>query len=163
MIFVDLDQRTPEWQSWRWMGITATESAVILGRSLYKTAWRLWCEKTGRALPPDLSANPQVRYGRDMESVVRRAFELRHAEVLFPQCAECSEDRVFRASFDGLTADDEPVELKCPGAETLSAVKALGRGSSWNPRKTAKNLTSRPKTALDQGREEKPKAGLFVR
>ncbi len=36
-------------------------------------------------------------------------------------------------------------------------------GSSWNPRKTAKNLTGRPKTALDQGREKKPNAGLFVR
>lgn len=129
MFFVDLDQRTPEWQSWRWMGITATDSAAILGRSPYKSAWRLWCEKTGRALPPDLSANPKVRYGREMEEVVRQKFQLQHAEIILPQCAECSEDRLFRASFDGLTSSDEPVEIKCPSAVTLEDVKARGRDS----------------------------------
>ena len=129
MFFVDLDQRTPEWLSWRWMGITATESAVILGRSPYKTPWRLWCEKTGRARPPDLSANLQVRYGRENEDRVRQMFQLQHAEVLLPLCAECSEDRLFRASFDGLTSNDEPVEIKCPGSETMTDVKERGRES----------------------------------
>ena len=34
-------------------------------KSPYKTVWSLWCEKTGKALPPDLSRNPAVqRKGR---------------------------------------------------------------------------------------------------
>lgn len=130
MIYVDLDQRTPEWLSWRFMGITATESAVILGQSPYKTPWRLWSEKTGRLVPADLSNNPLVRQGQLFEDAARRAFEFKHAEVLFPECAEYSAEPLFRASFDGLTADEEPVEIKCPGEKVLSDVKALGRDSA---------------------------------
>ena len=129
MIYVDLDQRTPEWLSWRFMGITATESAVILGRSPYKTPWQLWCEKTGKSVPADLSKNPLVRQGRELEPVARQAFEFKHAEVLFPQCAEYSAEPLFRASFDGLTADEEPVEIKCPSEKVLSDVKTFGTES----------------------------------
>ena len=129
MIYVDLDQRTPEWLSWRFMGITATESAVILGRSPYKTPWQLWCEKTGKSVPADLSKNPLVRQGRELEPVARQAFEFKHAEVLFPQCAEYSADPLFRASFDGLTADEEPVEIKCSSEKVLSDVKTFGTES----------------------------------
>ena len=42
MKIIDVAQRTPEWDRWRAQGITASESAVILGRSPYKTLWRLW-------------------------------------------------------------------------------------------------------------------------
>lgn len=129
MIFVDLEQGTPAWQSWRWMGITATESAVIMGLSPFKTPWRLWCEKVGRARPEDLSANPQVRYGKEMESVVRQKFQLQHDEILIAQCAEFAQERLFRASFDGLTSADEPVEIKCPGAKTIEDIKERGRQS----------------------------------
>lgn len=129
MIYVDLGQRTPEWLGWRFMGITATESAVILGRSPYKTPWQLWREKTGRSIPADLSKNPLVRRGRMLEDAARRAFEFRHAEVLFPECAEYSAEPLFRASFDGLTADEEPVEIKCPSEKVLSDVKTFGRES----------------------------------
>ena len=129
MIYVNLDQRTPEWLSWRFMGITATESAVILGLSPYKSLWRLWCEKTGRSRPADLSKNPLVTRGRLFEDAARQAFEVKHAEVLFPQCGEYSEEPLFRASFDGLTAEGEPVEIKCPSEKVLSEVKTFGRES----------------------------------
>ena len=33
MKFIDLQQRTPEWLVWRNQGITATEIAVVLGKS----------------------------------------------------------------------------------------------------------------------------------
>ncbi len=129
MIYVDLEQRSPEWLLWRSLGITATESAVILGRSPYKTPWRLWGEKTGRLQPADLSNNPLVRQGRLFEDAARQAFEVKHAEVLFPQCAEYSAEPLFRASFDGLTSDGDPVEIKCPSEKVLSEVKTLGRES----------------------------------
>ena len=51
MRVINLVQRTPEWLEWRALGISASEVAVILGRSPYKTPWRLWAEKTGLVRP----------------------------------------------------------------------------------------------------------------
>ncbi len=47
MKIVDVVQRSPDWQGWRAQGVTASEAAVVLGRSPYKTPWRLWAERTG--------------------------------------------------------------------------------------------------------------------
>lgn len=130
MQFVDLSQRSTEWLAWRQAGITATESAVVLGRSPYKTPWRLWCEKTGRALPPNLDQNPLVQYGIEHEAIARQLFEAKHCEVVIPACAEFSADPIFRASFDGLTANMEPIEIKCPSKKTLEEVRALKERST---------------------------------
>lgn len=130
MKFIELEQRTPEWHAWRKAGITATEAAVILGLSPYQTPWRLWSEKTGKALPPKLDDNPFVRFGLENEIVARQLFEVAHDEVVLPACGECDDDPLFRASFDGLTADNEPVEFKCPGTRTLEEVRTLREESA---------------------------------
>lgn len=129
MKIVKLDQRTDEWKAWRRQGITATDAVVIQG-SPYKTPWRLWMEKTGKALAPDLSANPRVAYGVKHEDDARRLFEHKYLVFVEPACAESDENPVLRASFDGLTLSDEPVEIKCPSRTVLDEVKALGRQSS---------------------------------
>lgn len=131
MRYVDLEQRTPEWKRWRMNGITATEVAAVMNRNPYpsQTPWRLWCEKVGKALPPDLDNLPQVRYGQEHEADARRLFELAHAEVLFPACAEYEADPLFRCSFDGLTSAGEPVEFKCPSRTTLEEVRDKGTES----------------------------------
>ncbi|WP_407080697.1 YqaJ viral recombinase family protein [Enterobacter hormaechei] len=49
---------------WRRQGVTATDAAILLNRSPYKTRWRLWAEKTGYAREVDLSLNPLVRWDR---------------------------------------------------------------------------------------------------
>lgn len=126
MRLLDLEQRSEAWLAWRQSGITATESAVILGLSPYKSPWRLWCEKVGRAQPADLSANPLVRFGIEHEDEVRQLFELKHLDVVMPACGEFDEDPIFRASFDGLTSVMEPVEIKCPSETTISDVKQRG-------------------------------------
>lgn len=122
MRYVNMPQRSPEWLEWRKQGITATESGVILGISPYKTPWRLWAEKVGRAIPANLDHVPQVRYGREHEDHVRELFEQAHGEFVTPACAESDKHPLFRASFDGLTMDDLPVEIKCPGEGTLQDV-----------------------------------------
>jgi putative phage-type endonuclease len=126
MRLLDLEQRSEAWLAWRQSGITATESAVILGLSPYKSPWRLWCEKVGRAQPAELSANPLVRFGIEHEDEVRQLFELKHLDVVMPACGEFDEDPIFRASFDGLTSTKEPVEIKCPSETTISDVKQRG-------------------------------------
>lgn len=130
MRLLELEQRSQAWFDWRRNGITATESAAILGLNPYVTPWRLWCEKVGRALPADLSSNPLVRFGIEHEDEVRQLFELKHLEVVMPACGEFDEDALFRASFDGLTSAMEPVEIKCPSESTLVDVRQNGLESA---------------------------------
>ena len=124
MKIIDVAQRSPEWLCWRSGGITASEAAVVVGRSPYKTPWRLWAERTGVAREPDLSANPHVRRGVALEDAARRAFEERHDTLLLPVCAEADEQPILRASFDGIADDGAPVELKAPAAGTFAEVSA---------------------------------------
>jgi putative phage-type endonuclease len=121
---IDVIQRTPEWQRWRAQGVTASEAAIVLGRSPYKTPWRLWAERTGIARAADLSANPYVRRGNALEDAARRAFEERHGTLLLPLCGESEEQPVLRASFDGIADDGAPVELKVPAERTFAEVAA---------------------------------------
>ncbi|MBK1717191.1 YqaJ viral recombinase family protein [Thiocystis violacea] len=129
MKIVNLSQRTPAWLAWRAQGITASEAAVILGRSPYQTPWRLWAEKTGLCLPDDLSNNPFVQRGIALEDTARQGFEARHDTLLLPVCAEHREHPELRCSFDGLTESGEPVELKVPGQKTWDAVAREGEAS----------------------------------
>lgn len=129
MLLVKLDQRTPEWFVWRRNGITASETPIILGLSPYKTPWRLWMEKTGKMQPEDLSRNPNVQRGVEMEDGVRKLFEEERLEIVEPACGICDEDSVFRASFDGLDSKGRPVEIKCPSRKVWDEVIANGEAS----------------------------------
>jgi len=113
---VNLPQRGNDWLNWRHQGVTATDAAVLLNRSPYKTRWRLWAEKTGYAREVDLSLNPLVRHGIDNEAAARRAFEEKYDDLLLPACVESLQYPLMRASLDGLRDNGEPVELKSPGA-----------------------------------------------
>lgn len=129
MQLVNLDQRTPEWFVWRQHGITASETPVILGLSPYKTPWRLWMEKTGKIKPDDLSRNPNVQRGVEMEDDVRKLFEEERLEIVEPACGVCDEDPVFRASFDGLDSKGRPVEIKCPSRKVWDEILANGESA----------------------------------
>jgi putative phage-type endonuclease len=129
MRLIDVIQRTPAWERWRAGGVTASEAAIVLGRSPYKTPWRLWAERTGVAVPPDLSQNPHVARGVALEDAARQWFEARHDTLLLPVCAESDTHPVLRASFDGIADDGAPVELKAPAEKTFAEVAAEGTAS----------------------------------
>ena len=123
MQFVELDQRTDAWFEWRKNGITASESPVIVGLSPYQTPWRLWAEKTGFMERPDLSKNPNVQRGVLLEDAVRERIAQDMCDIIEPACAEWDMDPIFRASFDGLTSSNLPVEIKCPSERVFMDVK----------------------------------------
>ena len=60
MKVVDVSQRSDAWRVWRSQGIGASEAAVIMGRSPYKTPWRWWAEKTGLVLEQPQDNNPLI-------------------------------------------------------------------------------------------------------
>src|SRR5260364_110149 len=63
MKIIDIAQRSNAWHVWRRRGVTASDAAVLLGRSPYKTLWRLWAEKTGIAVEDE--ALPLMRASLD--------------------------------------------------------------------------------------------------
>jgi putative phage-type endonuclease len=126
MKIIDLRQRTAVWHAWRAKGITASESAVILGRSRYKTARQLWNERIGFVKPDDPSRKPCVQRGNAFEDHVRKGFEDRHNTILLPLCVESAEHSVLRASLDGLNDDGEPAELKVPTETTYRKLVEQG-------------------------------------
>lgn len=71
--FVKAEQRSPEWFALRKEGITATDIAVIAGLSPYKTAFRLWAEKTGRV--EDQPVGAAAHRGILLEDTVGRYYE----------------------------------------------------------------------------------------
>lgn len=121
-------QRSPEWHTWRRGGLSASESAIVLGRSPYATPWRLWALKKGKIPPEDLDRSPLIRRGKEKEDPARAEFERRHGgDILLPVCAESDENPRFRASLDGLGTDTGPVELKCPHPTTMRNVLEVGQ------------------------------------
>lgn len=123
MNIVNVLQHSDAWLEWRRQGVTATDAAILLNRSPYKTPWRLWAEKTGYANEEDLSANPLVQNGIAQEDAARRAFEQQYNDLLLPVCVESSEHPFIRASLDGLNNSGEPVELKCPSETVWNEVR----------------------------------------
>lgn len=126
---VELDQRSEAWARWRAEGITATDASVILGLNPRKSAYALWCEKTGRVAVENLSRVPAVQYGIVHEPVARALYEEQRREVVTPVCAECDIDNRFRASFDGIDIDGNPVEFKCPLPGGTSLADVVEHGS----------------------------------
>lgn len=119
MNVINVSQRTPEWRLWRSQGISASEAAIIMNRSPYKTPWRLWAEKTGRVLEQSLDNNPLIRIGIEQEPQALQRFEDKHEVMLLPLCGESERYPLMRASFDGLSESNEPVEVKCPHESTF--------------------------------------------
>ena len=129
MKIVNVKQRTPEWHEWRGEtgAIYASDVAVLLNQSPYKTPWRLWMERTGKAESPDISNLPHVRRGIENEAIARQFAEGRlDIDFLLPICAESDEYPFIRCSFDGISDEGVPVELKCPTQKTFDSVLEKG-------------------------------------
>ena len=127
---IQLEQHSQAWLDWRRCGVTASDAAVLLpksaGQSPYKTRWQLWAEKSGIVAEPDLSSNPHVQRGVEEEDDARIRMEEALGDApLLPVCGEWEQNPRLRASFDGMTKDGIPVELKSPCEKVYQAVKTL--------------------------------------
>ncbi|WP_295457840.1 lambda-exonuclease family protein [uncultured Thiodictyon sp.] len=131
MNVIDLPQRTPAWLEWRAGGVSASDVAILLGLSPFKTPWRLWAEKTGLVRSEaELSSDWFRNKGTGGEDAVRWAFEEKHDTMLLALCGESEEQPLIRASFDGIDDDGRPVELKVSCQKVYMEVLDLGREST---------------------------------
>lgn len=66
-----------EWLAMRQeQGIGGSDSGAILGFNPWQTNLQLWRYKTGLEVPPDLSDNPSVIFGKKAEEHIRELFVL---------------------------------------------------------------------------------------
>ena len=106
-------QRSKEWKEWRKTGIGASEIAVILEDSPYKTPLSLWKEKSGFAEETKITA--PMRHGILNEDKVLRIINKREGLDLQPICVEDVQVSIFKASFDGYDKKQKTLcEVKCP-------------------------------------------------
>lgn len=114
MKIIDLEQRSPEWFSYRRNKVMASDSGVILGLNKDKTPYQLWLEKLGydKQLEP---TQPMIR-GITLEPFARELFEEQSGIKVFPMVVESSEYNWSAASLDGLSEDGKTlVEIKVSG------------------------------------------------
>lgn len=71
-----------QWLEERKKGIGGSDAASILGRTEWKTNTQLWEEKTGRRVAEDISDKPCVKYGTEMEPILRQSFQIKHPEYM---------------------------------------------------------------------------------
>jgi len=108
---VHFEQGSPEWHALRKTKITATDAAVIIGASHWKTRTQLYHEKLSDE--PPMPANARMQRGLDLEPIARSLFTIQTG--IFVEPAVIVKDWAM-ASLDGLSdAMDHIVEIKCPG------------------------------------------------
>jgi len=107
-----MEQNTTEWLEWRNKGIGASDAPIIMGVSPWKTLYKLWIEKTtGKS---DFQGNEATERGHALESLARESAEKQLSRVFIPHCAEHKKYPWMRASLDGISMDQEILEIKCP-------------------------------------------------
>jgi len=97
---ISLNQNSNEWLEWRFRGIGASDAPIIMGRSPWKTPYKLWIEKTTGI--SDFSGNKATQRGHDLEESARQTAELELSMVFLPKCYEHDEYPWMRASLDGI-------------------------------------------------------------
>ena len=68
------------WLLGRQRGIGGSEAAAAVGLSPWQSPLDLWRLKTGQSAPKDLSGNPNVERGVQMEPILRRLYSELHPE-----------------------------------------------------------------------------------
>lgn len=65
-----------EWLKARGNTVGGSDASAIVGMNPYKTNEELWLEKTGQAIPEDISGKSYVEYGTKAEPLLRELFKL---------------------------------------------------------------------------------------
>jgi len=99
------------WLKWRMAGVGASDVAGILSRSSFASPWSVWATKVG--LVPLQARDPDepsyVRFGRDVEPVVRQWFaEDTGLFVVGIQTVVRHPGTVFFATLDGVVVEGNP-------------------------------------------------------
>jgi putative phage-type endonuclease len=109
-----IEQGSEAWHELRKTKIGASDAAVILGISPYKTPYQLWQEKLGLYEQKQTGA---MRRGKEMEDEAREYFSSMLGISFFDDVKTKGR---FLASLDGISLDKtKAIEIKCPSRESV--------------------------------------------
>lgn len=126
---LDFDTRE-SWLAWRRGGLGSSDATILAASAgrVSSPSWldagaeqALFWDKLGMGKPQ--ADNPAMRRGREMEEPVRQMAEERLG-LMTPVNLQRKDEPWLRASLDGLTLDNEIVEIKVPGAAVVEAARA---------------------------------------
>ena len=102
------------WHELRAKHIGGSDVAALFGLSPFTSRWQLWMEKTGKIAPEDLSDNKAVQAGTFLESGIANWAAHRWSMDITKVTDYFTVDDCpgMGASFDYITADGAPVEIK---------------------------------------------------
>ncbi len=111
-----MQQRSPEWYSLRKTHIGASDAAIIMGVSPWRTPLELWQEKMDRQVKITPHQSPWMQRGIEMEPEALESFECVTGHLMRPSVIICPKNPWMMASLDGLELNgDIAVEIKCSG------------------------------------------------
>lgn len=123
-----------EWNRLRRSSLGGSDAGAALGHSAYTSPFALWCEKTGKLPPPEISDKESVRLGTDLEGYVARRFaelsgkKLRRVNYMMKNSdypfAHANIDRRVageRAGFEAKTSSSWEVAAACRSGELPAA------------------------------------------
>ncbi len=111
-----VEQNTPEWLEMRKNKIGASDAAVIMGVSPWKTQYQLWEEKLD--LVATQVQNSAMKRGHDLEERARHELEKMTGLFLLPQVKFHASLPWMMASLDAIDPESKHIaEIKCPNKE----------------------------------------------
>jgi putative phage-type endonuclease len=118
---INIEQGSQEWLALRKTKVTATDANIVMGASHWKTKLQLYHEKLSDepAAPP----NERMKRGTDLEPIARELFCIDTGIYMVPRVIV--KDWAM-ASLDGISEDNEILEIKCPG-EKDHAIALAGK------------------------------------
>src|SRR6267142_2598086 len=129
MKILELEQNTPEWESFRRTHIGASDSPTICGVNPYKSPYRLWKEK---AIGEASIENEAMRQGSLLEPEARQKAEKHFDMKLPPVVIQHSSFDFMMASLDGFNpSTGSLLEIKTVGDTTFEKTEKEGPSLSW--------------------------------
>lgn len=127
----ELEQGSSAWLEWRMQGIGASEVAIVMGISPYKTAYELWENKIGLRVENN-SSNFIFEKGHRLEPKIRAMYEIQTGNDATPCLVMREDNPKHRASLDGRDAEKKIcVEMKYVGAGEKWALAQEGKAPDF--------------------------------
>lgn len=124
-----------EWLKHRMKYIGGSDCAAIIGQNPWKSNVELWLEKTGQVIPPDISDNPNVKFGTEAEPIIRELFKLNYPqyEVFYEENNSWLNDKYpFAAvSHDGWIIERDTGRKGIWECKTTEIVSSMSK-EKWN-------------------------------